>query len=228
MRAPTRQRAVSAALALCLAAHLGACKEELGVDHPEGAFLAFRDALLAGDAHTVWTMIDEPGQQVFEAALADLVALSESVNLLSPGDQAIVRAETGLALLEATDDAEGLFGQLTHFEYLVGDDTYRQGTEPDRVVYAPGATTAEIVTESGQTFWMTQDEAGAWRVSQFSVPDMDDEWRPVTFEGLASQRLAPIAQNVLTVEMMVAQTASSRRSPAEIEALLGGGRREDP
>ena len=207
-----------------LAVPMVACQESFSPDDPRAVYQTFRDGLLTGDTAVVWSLLTPTAQQVYENAYGDLLVMEEAITLLSEDDQRIVRERTGVGLLQAAASGEALFGVLTHLQYLINDDTYRQGSEIENHTLEPNGSLAEIITRSGQTIFLTADTETDWRIQAVSVPDNELGWRNIALEALALDRLSPIAHNVMAVELMASEAAASRRSPAEIERILSGQR----
>jgi len=213
-----------ALLAVTTALAAVSCEGEYEPDDPRAAFLSFREALLTGDTTTVWGFLTPGAQQVYDQAYNDLLVMQEAISLLDEADQRIVRERTGIGLLASATSGEELFRVLTHLQYLINDDTYRQGSAIAGYVPTPDGSGAAVETESGQTFYLEHDEAGDWRIRGVSLRDENDEWRESSLEAIALERLQPIAENVMAVELMAAEAASSQRSRAEIERILSGQR----
>lgn len=194
--------------ALLAAVAAAACGSEPGPTEPEGAYLAFRQALLSGRPPELWSWISEDTKQIYRDALVDLDALSESVRLLSPADRAVAYERTAVRLADVVDSGEELFDELIRLENLVGDDRYAMGTEIEEIQVTESEERATVTTVAGQTFELVREEDGIWRVS--------------SLQGFAREQLENIAESVTAVDILAAESAYMRRSHAEIVRLLGG------
>ncbi|MBN1946473.1 MAG: hypothetical protein JW797_12430 [Bradymonadales bacterium] len=191
-----------------LNAGLSACKQEAPLTEPEGGYLAFRDALLAGNSAALWPCLAQETQQVFRDAWTDLNILAVSINNLSPSDQVEARDRTALFLLEIASDPQGLFQAMVRLENLVGDEALRLGSAIDDITVDEDGRQATVTTKAQQQFELVEEEDGVWRVRSLT--------------GLAFDRLRPLSDNLMAVEVMVAESGYMRRSHEEIVRLLGG------
>lgn len=197
-----------AAIALIsLALGLTGCSTEIDPDKPEGGYLTFRDALFAGDLDTVWDCLSADSKALYEDALADLQAIRETAQQLSPGDRQMVAERTAVRLLETGETAKDLFKALARLDVLNEEDGYAVGSGVDTVTLDEDGERATIVTEAGQEILLVKEEDARWRVD--SLQDVIDE------------SLAPITDDVMAVEVLVTENAYMRRSPEEVQRLLG-------
>jgi hypothetical protein len=214
----TRPTTPIALLLVCLCLWLGpltvGCGSEPTPQEPEGGYLAFRDALLSGSSANLWDWITEDTKQLYQDAIADLQALTESVQLLSPADRAVAYERTAVRLAERAQTGRQLFVEIVRIADLFGDERYRVGTDPDDVVlHAGDPRRATVTTRAGQSFELVREDDGVWRVSSLAT--------------MARSQLQAIAENLSAVDVLAAESAYMRRSHAEIVRLLGG-RREPP
>jgi hypothetical protein len=191
---------------------LGGCGSDPPPTEPEGGYLAFRAALLSADSQALWETVTDDTHQIYRDTLADLEAIRESLELLSPSDRAIARERTGVILLARASTAEELFDVLLRLENLVGDEGVRLGSAIDDVTANPAEGTASVLTRAGQTFDLIRSDDGIWRVN--------------TLASVAADRLRSISNNLMAVEVMVSESAYRRRSPQEVHRLLSAGTTE--
>ena len=197
------------ALVCILLVAVASCSSEINPEQPEGGYLRFREALLSEDSDLLWECLSEGTKALFDDALNDLHAIEESLVSLSPADRTIVEERTTVRLLQVVDSSEALFMALVLLEDFSGDETYRIGSEVDELTIAADGTTATVLTSAGQEIELVREEDDIWRVSSLSE--------------VVQNALDPIANDVMAVGVMVAESAYMRRGHDEILRLLGGG-----
>lgn len=184
------------------------CSDDEAITEPTGGYLAFRDALLSGDPHQLWSWISEDTKQIYNDAILDIQALAESVRMLSPADRALAYERTAVRLAGHVETGEALFVEIVRLENLVGDQRYLLGTDIDDLDVADDGDHATVTTEAGQEFDLVRETDGVWRVESLSE--------------FALQQVRPIAESVTAVDIIAAESAYMRRSHEEIVRLLGG------
>ena len=160
-------------LMVCLVSALVGCQGELLPQEADGAYLLFRQGLLAGDTDAVYGFLSEDTKQVFDDRVKTLQDMSEQiVRFLPQVDQKLARSQTGVELLKKHDIKDGadLFKILYQDKAIEVSDGLEVGSGirfPGGVEFNEEETEAVIVTWANDQFHLVLEEDGIWRVASW-------------------------------------------------------------
>jgi hypothetical protein len=135
------------------------CSDELDSSEPEGAYYIFRNALIAGDAETVWERTDGDTRAYFQKRYEHLVDMDETIERYLPQtDHKIARKQSGAVLLDEVKDGKGLFLKVFKPVKLDATEAIRIGSDLEELKVAEDDSAAKVVTRAGQEYVLTHDE----------------------------------------------------------------------
>lgn len=168
LRSPGRlTRAVVVAMgALMMLSLMSGCGDELDPTEPEGAYYIFRNALLEGDAETVWKRTDAETHQYFDDRYQELVEMDETIQKYLPQtDHRIAREQSGTILLDDIDGGKGLFLKVFQPKNLPEKEAIKVGSNIDELKVAEDDEAAKVVTRAGQEYVLTRSsDSEQWHV----------------------------------------------------------------
>jgi hypothetical protein len=182
------------------------CGDELDSSEPEGAYYIFRNALLEGDAETVWKRTDSDSRAYFQQRYEHLVEMDQTIERYLPQtDHKIARKQSGTVLLDEVEDGKGLFLKVFQPENLTATEAIRIGSDLDELKVAEDDSAAKVVTRAGQEYLLSHDQQSEeWHVMLVRSTDKVD----ASFGWLTSNQSA-LQQ---TVEDLIAEERKKREA----------------
>lgn len=168
-----------ALIASVLVALAVGCGDELDPTEPEGAYYIFRDALLKGDAETVWKRTDQTTKAYFQQRYEQLEEMDATIERYLPQtDHKIARKQSGTILLDQVDDGKELFMKVFQPENLPklsNKQAVKVGSDIDELKVAEDDSAAKVVTRAGQEYVLTPDKkTEEWHVMLVRSSDKVD------------------------------------------------------
>ncbi len=153
------------------------CGGELDPTEPDGAYYIFRNALLKGDAQTVWKRCDSETHKYFDDRYDQLVDMDETIQKYLPQtDHRIARKQSGTILLDDVHDGKGLFLKIFQPKNLPDKEAIKIGSDIDELKVAEDDTAAKVVTRAGQHYLLTHDDkSDQWYVMLVRSTDSVDK-----------------------------------------------------
>lgn len=202
------------ALLVSLAFTAVGCKKDTAPTEPEGAFAAFRAALLSRDADALWYTLSDDTHVLFADVLTTLRATESMVDKLQPSDRAEARGAIGADLLDTINEPRQLFNYIFSSENIPVEAGFAAGLKLKDITL-DGDERAIIHTASGQDIEMLRDEDGFWRV------------RSPLHEQFA-EAFAVMEANRGNLETAINLFGAAANEDAEIARLLGAAAIEAP
>ncbi|QDG54187.1 hypothetical protein FIV42_26625 [Persicimonas caeni] len=169
-------RAAMALVAATLVALAVGCGDELDPTEPEGAYYIFRNALLKGDAETVWKRTDDTTKAYFQQRYEQLEEMDETIERYLPQtDHKIARKQSGTILLDEVDGGKGLFMKVFQPKNLPDEQAIKVGSDIDELKVAEDDSAAKVVTRAGQEYVLKADKkTEEWHVMLVRSSDKVD------------------------------------------------------
>jgi lipopolysaccharide export LptBFGC system permease protein LptF len=169
-------RAAMALVAATLVALAVGCGDELDPTEPEGAYYIFRNALLKGDAETVWKRTDDTTKAYFQQRYEQLEEMDETIERYLPQtDHKIARKQSGTILLDEVDGGKGLFMKVFQPKNLPDEQAIKVGSDIDELKVAEDDSAAKVVTRAGQEYVLKADKTTEeWHVMLVRSSDKVD------------------------------------------------------
>jgi hypothetical protein len=182
------------------------CSDELDSSEPEGAYYIFRNALIEGDAETVWERTDSESRAYFQQRYEHLVEMDETIQRYLPQtDHKIARKQSGAVLLDEVKDGKQLFFKVFQPDKLAASEAIRIGSDLDELQVAEDDSAAKVVTRAGQEYVLTHDaQSEEWHVMLVRSTDKVD----ASFGWLTANQSA-LQQ---TVEDLIAEERTKREA----------------
>ena len=179
-----RQRFLRSKVSLALVGVIGSlvfvltgCGDELDPTNPGDAYLIFRDALMEGDAETVWERTDSQTHAYFEDRYKQLVEMDAMIRRYLPQtDHKIARKQSGTVLLDKVDNGRQLFTQVFAGQSVPADEAVEVGSRVDEVRVGEKEKFARVITRAGQQYVLERNpETEQWHVMLVKSTEAVDE-----------------------------------------------------
>lgn len=146
-------------IALALGLGLSACSDKLDQTEPDGAYLLFRQALLAGDQAQLWSLCDSSTHKFFQDRYESLTAMEEDiVRYLPQADHRIAKRQSGAILTRELKDGKGLFFKVFQPKSLPESRAVALGSEIEEINMSEDKKSALVITKAGQKFYLTRTD----------------------------------------------------------------------